>query len=85
MVWPMLCATAMPGQPPFVVEVDARGLRCPWAVLRLAKAFREGAAAVDLLSDDPAAAAEVAAFAAERGLAVTVEGERFRVGSGVRI
>lgn len=80
----MLCATAMPGQPPQPLNqplvIDARGLRCPWPVLRLARALREGAATVDLLSDDPAAAAEVTAFTVERGLAVTVDGDRFRVG-----
>ena len=50
--------------------IDARGLRCPWPVLRLARALRDGAHAAVLLTDDPAAAAEIAAFAAERGLVV---------------
>ncbi|MGI4879679.1 MAG: sulfurtransferase TusA family protein [Janthinobacterium lividum] len=63
------------------VHVDARGLRCPWPVLRLAKALREGAAAVELLTDDPAAAVEVASFAAERGLALTVVEGRYLVGN----
>ncbi|QYE35253.1 sulfurtransferase TusA family protein [Polymorphobacter sp. PAMC 29334] len=49
--------------------IDARGLRCPWPVLRLARALRDGAS-VELLSDDPAAAGEVAAFAAGRGLKI---------------
>ncbi len=62
-------ATDQPLAAPSVV--DARGLRCPWPVLRLARALRDGAAVVDLLADDPAAAAEVTAFAAERGLAAT--------------
>lgn len=61
------------------IIVDARGLRCPWPVLRLARALRDGAGTVALLSDDPAAAAEIAAFAAERGLHVAVDGERFVV------
>jgi len=51
------------------ILVDARGLRCPWPVLRLAKAMRErpGSARVRILADDPAAPDEIAALAAERG------------------
>jgi len=74
----MLCRAAMSGQTPTIV--DARGLRCPWPVLRLARALRDGACMVELLSDDPAAAGEVAAFAAERGLAVVARAGRFVVG-----
>lgn len=49
--------------------VDARGLRCPWPVLRLARAMREGGAQarVRILADDAAAPAEIAALAIERG------------------
>lgn len=89
MVCAMLCATAMPGQSPStiavgaIVTIDARGLRCPWPVLRLARALRDGATAVELLSDDPAAAGEVAAFAAERGLIVTSADGRFHVGPAI--
>ena len=50
--------------------IDARGLRCPWPVLRLAKALREGDGAVTIVADDPIAPAEIAIFARERGLAV---------------
>ena len=46
--------------------IDARGLRCPWPALRLARALREGDSAL-LLADDPAAPREVAALARERG------------------
>jgi tRNA 2-thiouridine synthesizing protein A len=46
--------------------VDARGLRCPWPVLRLAKAMRD-AADVTILADDPAAPAEIAAFVQGHG------------------
>ncbi len=60
-------------------RVDARGLRCPWPVLRLDRALRDGAAAVDLLSDDPAAAGEVAAYARERGLVLAVIAGGFMV------
>lgn len=48
------------------VVVDARGMRCPWPALRLARAMRE-AAEVRLLADDPQAGPEVAALAAEHG------------------
>ena len=47
--------------------VDARGLLCPWPVLRLARAMREGADGVTILADDPAAPAEIAAIAAANG------------------
>lgn len=49
--------------------VDARGMRCPWPALRLARAMRDGAS-VTLLADDPAAAGEVAALAAQHGWTV---------------
>jgi tRNA 2-thiouridine synthesizing protein A len=61
------------------VEVDARGLRCPWPALRLARAVREGAGQVRLRADDPLAAQEVAALAAERGWRVEREGADFLV------
>jgi tRNA 2-thiouridine synthesizing protein A len=48
------------------VVVDARGMRCPWPALRLARAMRE-ATEVRLLADDPQAGREVAALAAEHG------------------
>lgn len=76
----MLCPGVPADQPvPVAVTIDARGLRCPWPVLRLARAVREGATAVDLLGDDPAVAAEVAAFAAERGLAVAAIAGGFQI------
>jgi len=53
--------------------VDARGLRCPWPVLRLARAMRE-ADGVTILADDPQAPAEIAALAAEHGWIVTPAG-----------
>ncbi len=46
--------------------VDARGMRCPWPALRLARAMRE-AAEVVLIADDPQAGREVAALATEHG------------------
>lgn len=59
--------------------VDARGMRCPWPALRLARAMRE-TADVLLLADDPRAAGEVAALAAEHGWRVAEDGaDRWRV------
>jgi tRNA 2-thiouridine synthesizing protein A len=61
------------------LEVDARGLRCPWPALRLARAFREGARRVRLRADDPAAPTEIAALAVERGWTLGRDGEDFLV------
>lgn len=63
--------------------VDARGMRCPWPALRLARAMRE-ASDVLLIADDPQAEREVAALAGEHGWRVEndapAEGEgRWRV------
>jgi len=54
--------------------VDARGMRCPWPALRLARAMRE-ARDVLLLADDPQAEREVAALASEHGWSVAAEAE----------
>ncbi|MBO9575120.1 MAG: sulfurtransferase TusA family protein [Sphingobium sp.] len=43
--------------------IDARGLKCPWPVLRAARAMRE-CDAVDLLADDPVALVDVPALVA---------------------
>ena len=65
---------------PTAAVVDARGMRCPWPALRLARAMRSERHVV-LLSDDPQAAREVAALAAGHGWTVEDEGEgRWRVG-----
>jgi len=47
--------------------IDARGLHCPWPVLRAAKALRT-AETIIIVADDPIAPAELQAFATERGL-----------------
>ncbi|MGH6632129.1 sulfurtransferase TusA family protein [Sphingopyxis sp.] len=49
--------------------VDARGMRCPWPALRLARAMRD-ASDVLLIADDPQAGLEVAALAGEHGWSV---------------
>ena len=68
------------------LSVDARGMRCPWPALRLARAMRQ-ADDVLLIADDPQAAREVAALAGEQGWridgAVAPSGEgRWRVRRG---
>ncbi len=46
--------------------VDARGLKCPWPVLRAARVMRE-CDAILLLADDPVALIDVPALAAANG------------------
>lgn len=63
--------------------VDARGMRCPWPALRLARAMRD-ASDVLLIADDPQAGREVAALAGEHGWSVesdaaNADEERWRV------
>jgi tRNA 2-thiouridine synthesizing protein A len=51
-----------------MIEVDARGLRCPIPALRLARAVRErGPGRYRLQADDPAADSDIPALCAERG------------------
>lgn len=50
------------------VEIDARGMRCPWPALRAARAMRS-ARAVVIRADDPMAPRELAALAQEHGWA----------------
>jgi tRNA 2-thiouridine synthesizing protein A len=54
-----------------LVTVDARGMRCPWPALRLARAMRSTSAAL-LLSDDPRAEIEAAALAGHKGWVLDV-------------
>jgi tRNA 2-thiouridine synthesizing protein A len=58
------------------IVVDARGARCPWPVLRLARAAREAgpAATLRLIADDPRAIPDALALAAERGWQVLEQG-----------
>ena len=53
-----------------MIEVDARGHRCPVPTLRLGRALKAAAPgeAVTLLADDPLAAVDVPHFAAANGL-----------------
>jgi tRNA 2-thiouridine synthesizing protein A len=54
------------------VIVDARGMRCPWPVLRAARAMRREARIV-LIADDPVAQRDVPDLARANGWACTME------------
>ncbi len=63
-----------------MIRIDARGMRCPWPAIRLARALRDGAALVEIEADDPRAAGELASAAAAIGARLDVVGEgMFRV------
>jgi tRNA 2-thiouridine synthesizing protein A len=72
--------------PPAETLVDARGMRCPWPVLRLARAMRElgDGETVIIVADDPIAPREIASVAGERGWVLapieTAIGAGYRVG-----
>ncbi|WP_447725032.1 sulfurtransferase TusA family protein [Sphingomonas koreensis] len=53
-----------------MTRIDARGLRCPWPALRLARALRDRAGPIEILADDPAAEREIRALAAARGVGI---------------
>jgi tRNA 2-thiouridine synthesizing protein A len=58
------------------VRVDARGMRCPWPVIRLGRAMRDHpGGSVLILADDPIAPVEIAALAATQGWSVEPAGE----------
>lgn len=57
------------------VRIDARGMRCPWPVIRLARAIRDGAESVLILADDPIAPGEIAALGKAQGWTVDAAGE----------
>ncbi len=57
------------------LRIDARGMRCPWPVIRLGRAMRESGGPVLILADDPIAPGEIAALAAARGWSLTPTGD----------
>lgn len=71
--------------PPREGLVDARGMRCPWPALRLARAMRElsEGGTVVIVADDPIAPHEIEALAAERGW--TVSSIETAIGPGHRV
>jgi len=58
-----------------ITRIDARGLRCPWPSIKLARALREGATIVEIVADDPAAPAELAALVKAQGGRITASVE----------
>ncbi|WP_426280704.1 sulfurtransferase TusA family protein [Sphingomonas sp. NFX23] len=55
-----------------VVRIDARGMRCPWPAMRLARALRNGATRVEVTADDPQAPTELAAVAASANATIEI-------------
>jgi len=57
--------------------IDARGMLCPWPVLRLGRAARElgPGASIRILADDPIAPGELAQLCRERGWRIDAAGE----------
>ncbi|WP_374139220.1 MULTISPECIES: sulfurtransferase TusA family protein [unclassified Sphingomonas] len=52
------------------VHIDARGMRCPWPAIRLARALRAGVLPIEIIVDDPAATRELTAVAKAAGLTI---------------
>lgn len=58
-----------------MTRIDARGMRCPWPAIRLAKALRDGATVVEIAADDPRAAGELASAATAVGARLEAVGD----------
>ncbi|WP_279628722.1 sulfurtransferase TusA family protein [Sphingomonas faeni] len=54
------------------VRIDARGMRCPWPAVRLARALRDGATRVEVIADDPQAPTEIAAVSASANATIEI-------------
>ncbi|WP_109808708.1 sulfurtransferase TusA family protein [Sphingosinithalassobacter portus] len=52
-------------------RIDARGMRCPWPAIRLARALRDAGpgSEIEILADDPAAPRELERAALQAGAA----------------
>jgi tRNA 2-thiouridine synthesizing protein A len=63
-----------------VIAIDARGMRCPWPAIRLARALREHPREViEILADDPAAERELTQLAHAAGANITsIESGNYR-------
>ncbi|WNO54895.1 sulfurtransferase TusA family protein [Stakelama saccharophila] len=64
------------------VRVEARGMRCPWPAVRLARALRTAPQEreFEVRADDPAAASEMRIVAETNGAALSVVGpNHFRI------
>jgi tRNA 2-thiouridine synthesizing protein A len=64
-----------------LIQIDARGMRCPWPAIRLARALREHRGEpVEILADDPAAERELGQLAEGAGARFEIVGaDSFRV------
>ncbi|MBA15725.1 MAG: redox protein [Sphingomonas sp.] len=67
-------------------RIDARGMRCPWPAIRLARALRDASpgSEVEILADDPVAPGELERTALQAGAVfIRVETAKFivRIGS----
>ena len=67
-----------------MIAIDARGMKCPWPAIRLAKALREHPGEViEIMADDPAAGRELTQLAEASGAKIaapdTIEKSIFRV------
>jgi len=64
-----------------MISIDARGMRCPWPAIRLARALREHPGQrIEIFADDPAAERELVQLAATAGATLSVEGSgAFRI------
>ena len=59
-----------------MTRIDARGMRCPWPAIRLARALREHPGeAVEILADDPAAERELGQLAQSAGMRFAALGD----------
>ncbi|MEZ0242717.1 MAG: sulfurtransferase TusA family protein [Sphingomonas sp.] len=55
-----------------MIQIDARGMRCPWPAIRLARALREHPGeAIEILADDPAAERELTQLAVAAGATIS--------------
>lgn len=64
--------------PSGAVEIDARGMKCPWPALRAARAMRETGSEIGgviVRADDPIAETELRALAAQWNWTFTVIGK----------
>lgn len=57
------------------IRIDARGMRCPWPAIRLARALRQHPGEpIDIAADDPAAERELGQLAAAAGAGIEAHG-----------
>lgn len=67
--------------------VDARGQRCPWPVLRVARAARAAGVGdvIHVLADDPAAPGELARLAEANGWTIAPAATAIGPGSAITL